>query len=356
MNILYDGFIFGLQGSGGINRYFSELISRLPAEDRPAIYGSLSGSLQSPHHPRLTVRGPFRFGRFSEPFVGKWASSFDVFHPTYYHLTPPLVWPRARAPVVLTVHDFTFRRLGHRYAKSAKLLAAQKEAIERADLILCVSRSTQSDLEEFHPQAAARSRVIYLAAPNLSPANPHCADTPYVLFVGSRSFYKNFSLAVRALAVIAKRDIRLRLLVAGTAMTDSELKLIREEGVADLVTLVQSPGDEELAGLYAGALCLLYLSEYEGFGLPVLEALSQGSPVVALNVSSIPEVVGPGGILLDPQGADPETVADAVQKIFDSPSLRQTFVSAGRRHAASFSWERTALETLEAYRLARDSS
>jgi len=350
MQVLYDGFIFGLQGAGGINRYFAEVISRLPAADRPVLYGSFARSLQVPRHPRISVRRPFRFGRLAEPYAGKWASGFDVFHPTYYHLTPPLAWPRVNAPVVVTVHDFTFKRFAHRYAKSAKLLDAQKAAIEKADLIICVSRSTQSDLEEFHPRAAARSRVIHLAAPELAAGRVSDGGDPFLLFVGSRSFYKNFALAVRTLSVVAKRNLGVRLVVAGAPWTDSELRLIHDEGVADLVTLVESPCDEELAALYAGALCLLYLSEYEGFGLPLLEAMSAGTPVIAMRSSSIPEVAGPGGILLDPAAASPEIVGDAAQQLFEEPSFRTSLANAGRRHAASFSWERTARETLEAYR------
>ncbi|MBJ7390089.1 MAG: glycosyltransferase family 4 protein [Chthoniobacterales bacterium] len=350
MRVLYDGFIFGLQGAGGINRYFSELISRLPSGDLPVVYGSFARSLQVPRHPRISVRRLFRFGRLAEPYAAKWASGFDVFHPTYYHLTPPLAWSRVRSPVVLTVHDFTFERLGHRHEKSAKLLAAQKTAIGRADLIICVSRSTQADLHEFYPQAAERSRVIHLAAPELPAGIPPEEDGPYILFVGSRSFYKNFSLAVRALSALSKRTCGLRLVVAGTPWTESEIRLIHEEGVGGLVTLVESPGDEQLAGLYAAAVCLLYPSEYEGFGLPLLEAMSVGTPVIALRSSSIPEVAGPGAILLDPCDASPENVADAMQQLLEEPSLREKLSSAGRKHASLFGWEYTASETIDAYR------
>jgi len=352
MRILYDGYIYRLQKTGGINRYFQEIIARLPADFRPCIYGRAPSELNRPGRRQLRLARPFPFPSLTSSLAARWASRFDVVHPTYYHLSEPLDYRAIRAPVALTVYDFVFRRYGHLYEKSTKLLAAQKEAIDRADVLLCISRSTMDDLLEFHPGAAGRAMVIPLACPSMPAPSAEAYSThkkPYFLFVGARSFYKNFALAVRALSIVASTDSEMEMVVAGAPWNESEMKLLREEGLADRVRLLEFPRDEELANLYAGAVCLMYPSEYEGFGLPLLEALSNGTPVVALRASSIPEVAGPGGILIEPREATPETLADAVRQIHDSPSLRQTLVASGRRHLSSFSWERTAAATLRAY-------
>jgi glycosyltransferase involved in cell wall biosynthesis len=357
MKILYDGFIFNLQASGGINRYFAEIISRLPSDHVPVIYGSGGDSLQTPRHERAKFKSRFPWAFVARPLIANWTSGFDLFHPTYYHLTEPLEWRRIKAPVVLTVHDFTFQRLGHLYNKSAKLLAAQQAAIERADFIVCVSQSTQADLAEFYPQAAARSCVIHLAAMDFSShavQSPVC-HAPYVLFVGARVFYKNFALAVRTLKRLREHGNDLRLVVAGAPWTNEEKQLIAREGMNEAVILRESPCDAELATLYRKAVCLLYPSLYEGFGLPPLESMSLGTPVVALRQSSLPEVVGEGGVLVDPTECSTEAFADAIQRLVENKDYCGCLGQKALRQSRKFSWERTTLQTLNVYQAAAQS-
>lgn len=351
MRILYDGFIYHLQKAGGINRYFSELIARLPAESEPLLYGNPQSRIHAPAHPRLKRRGPLPFGRFCAPFAASWSARFDLVHPTYYHLTEPLQWKSLRSPVVLTVYDFVFQRYGHLYERSGKLLAAQKVAIERADLILCISQSTQNDLGEFHPEAFGRSRVVHLGTSKLE-ASTKCVPPPkpYVLFVGARVFYKNFDLAVRCLALARRMGAEMNFVVAGPPWTASEEQLLQEQGIRGATRLVEYPSDEQLATLYSNALCLLYPSAYEGFGLPPLEAMSLGCPVLALRQSSIPEVVGEGGILVEAAADAVECFADALCRLSNEPALRSELFSSALKWSRKFSWERTATETLDAYR------
>lgn len=350
MRILYDGYIYRLQKAGGINRYFSELIARLPPSATPVLYGCSHLPMQAPEHPRLVYRRTFPFGRYSEPFASAWSATFQIVHPSYYHLTEPLHWPRLRGAVVLTVYDFVFKRYGHLYERSSKLLAAQKAAIDRADLILCISNSTQKDLAEFHPEAAGRSRVIHLGtskfAAGVAARNP---TRPYVLFVGARVFYKNFCLAVRALSLARQKGCEVDLIAAGAPWTAAEKELLREERMENFTHLVEYPADADLAALYKGALCLLYPSEYEGFGLPPLEAMSLGTPVLALSRSSIPEVVGESGILIDPSDEPAEAFSAAIHQLLDDPSRRAALSALAQERAAQFSWERTATETFAAY-------
>ena len=351
MRILYDGYIFFLQKAGGINRYFRELITRLPSSARPTIYGSRKPALHLPSHPNLRWKTPPHFAGLLRTPLGWWSSSFDVFHPSYYHLTRPFDWRSLRKPVVLTVHDFIFSKYAHRYERSGKLLRDQEAAIRRADFILCVSHSTRADLLERFPDCEGRSVVTHLASnlPALgdSPC-PH--NRPYFLFVGARAFYKNFDLAIRAVELLNKCGREVDLLVAGPPWKDEEKKSLAERGADRFVKLFEFPPDETLASLYTHCVALIYPSEYEGFGLPPLEAMTQGAPVLALRTSSLPEVVGDGGILIDPQSATGEAFASAAAELLESALRREALSRAAIKQSRKFSWDRAALETYSAYR------
>lgn len=351
MRILYDGYIFFLQKAGGVNRYFREIITRLPAPVRPTIYGSHKPALHPPSHPNLRWKTPPRFADLLRTPLGWWSTSFDVFHPSYYHLTRPFDWRALRKPVVLTVYDFTFSKYAHRYERSEKLLRDQEAAIRRADIILCISHSTRADLLERFPDCEGRSVVTHLASSLPAPISIRCPhDRPYFLFVGARAFYKNFDLAVRAVELLNKCGHQVDLLVVGPPWKDEEEKSLAEQGADRFVKLFEFPPDEILVSLYSHCVALIYPSEYEGFGLPPLEAMTQGAPVLALRTSSLPEVVGDGGILIDPQSATGEAFAGAAGELLESVPRRETLSRAAIEQSRKFSWDRAALETCAAYR------
>ena len=355
MRILYDGYIFSLQRAGGVNRYFCEIISRLPEVARPTIYGINKPSLHEPRHPGIRWRTPPPFAGILRPAIQWWSSSFDVFHPSYYHLTSPLDWSDFRKPVVLTVYDFVFSKYATRYERSEKLLQAQAAAIRRANVILCISHSTRADLIERFPECEARSIVTHLAS-NLPPLVnvPRLHKRKYLLFVGARVFYKNFNLAVAAAKNLHESGREVDLVVVGPPWTEMEKKMLFEQGADQFVKLHEFPSDEILASLYAHCVALIYPSEYEGFGLPPLEAMTQGAPVLALRTSSLPEVVGAGGILLDPHSATGETFATAAAELLESPARREEISLAAIAQAGNFRWEQTASATCAAYQRAID--
>jgi glycosyltransferase involved in cell wall biosynthesis len=351
MRILYDGYVYHLQKSGGINRYFAEVISRLDHEDRPMVFGHRPNRLQMPSHPHLRHFPLLPFMSLLKGPVNHLADCVDIIHPTYYHLTEPLTFARLKASVVITVHDFTFLRYADRYERSAKLIRAQEEAIRRADYLICVSHFTRNDLLEQFPQCESRSCVTHLASALVPGESPGARSwkKPYFLYVGSRVFYKNFSLVLEVMSCLKRRNDELDLLVAGGPWTEEETASIHRLGLASNVHLVTFPDDGILAGLYAHCIALFYLSEYEGFGLPALEAMTFGSPVIALRRSSMPEVVGPGGILLDPGECSPDSVAETARSLFENNALRSELSRLAVRQSAIFSWEQTARETRLAY-------
>lgn len=350
MRIFYDGYIHQLQKAGGVNRYFAEIISRLPDAAHPTLFGAVPPALHAPKHARLRHVPPPPLSRFLKAPVHWWASSFQVVHPTYYHLTAPLEWSGIRAPVVLTVYDFVFSKFADHYERSGKLLQAQQEAIKRADLILCISHSTRMDLLERFPECEERSVVTHLAA-NVPPVQTTARAHPkrYLLFVGTRVFYKNFNLAVQCVQLLRESGEDVDLVVAGPLWTAPEKEFLAQQKAGDSIKLWEFPDDEKLAALYRDAEALIYPSQYEGFGLPPLEAMTLGTPVLALKSSSLPEVVGEGGILVDPQEGNAEAFATAAAQILQDATFRSQLAAAARAHAAGFHWDRTATETFAAY-------
>ena len=351
VRILYDGYIYQLQRAGGINRYFSEIISRLPDDFVPVLYGREKPSLHAPSHRRLRCVSLPHLPRFLQLADRIILPKADLLHPTYYHLTDPLKWSSLRGPVVLTVYDFVFRRYGHLYERSEKLLRAQSEAIRRADMILCISESTRADLLEFFPECARNSRVVHLAASPLPPPSektPH--GRPYFLFVGARGFYKNFRLAVDGVNALRHRGYEVDLVVSGPPWSADERLIYAGGEFGNFVKLIEYADDAHLAALYRHAVALVYPSAYEGFGLPVLESMSLGTPVIALRQSSIPEVAGSAGLLMDAEEANPEGFVDKALRLLDDDDYCRIVSDLCLQQASRFNWERTAAQTVLAYR------
>ena len=351
MNILFDTYIYKLQSVGGINRYIAEIISGLPEDFHPFLFKKIERTLFLPSHPHLKNFWMPKDTRLS-PLLMKWKlRSIDIVHPSYYELCFPLLWSEIPCKVVITLHDFTMMRFAERYEKSGKVISAQREAIKRADHIICVSNSTRNDLLERFPETATRSSVIHLASSLSQPDEliSRRFEKKYFLFVGARTFYKNFNLTLHAFAHLSKKYSDLLLVVVGRNFNEEENKLMNELGIADAVKVVEHPNDLQLGILYKYSVALLYPSEYEGFGLPPLEAMKMGVPVIALNISSLPEVVGSGGILIDPKDASPHVLAEAAESLLTSEALRKSLSEEALQQARQFSWKKTIQQTVDVY-------
>lgn len=353
MRILYDGYIYGLQRSGGINRYFYELIKRLPESCRPVILGDRPSIQVFPNHKNIKCIG--HLPRILEPIAGIATRCFDVVHPTYYELTRPLKYSGVKTRCVVTIHDFIIDRYTNLFPKGKKVIIAQKQAIKRADAIICVSESTRMDLLARFPECENRCAVVPLASSmefsHVCLSNQHGnVARPYCLYVGSRNFYKNFNWCLDAISDLKQRGLDLNLIVAGPSWTSDETITIRNSGVGERVELIEYPADAVLAALYKNAVALVYPSSYEGFGLPPLEAMTMGCPVIAQHASSLPEVIGDGGVLMQPQESSPILIADILAELLLNTSLRRLLSEKARSRAATFSWEKTAEMTFSIYR------
>jgi glycosyltransferase involved in cell wall biosynthesis len=362
MRIFYDGLIYAKQARGGINRYFEEFIRRLPGDFEPVV-GYPAGMPPPPitHANAIFRPAPFlsdepaglasRFRRATHP-LRPGAVAADLYHPTYYALLSGRPAAASRRPLVITVHDFILRKFPAAHdTRIDRWLDLQAAAIEAADALICVSHSTLSDLEFYHPRVARKATVIHEAAALEAPDSERGpVEGRFFLYVGSRSPYKNFAGAVAALHALgpAYRDVRL-VAVGGREQQIGELAQLVRLDVEDRVLFLRDVEDPVLARLYRDSVGLVYPSLYEGFGIPVLEAMRCGTRVIAVRTSSIPEVAGAAALLVD--HSDSADLAEGMRRILEEDgSEREIHLNAGRAHAATFSWKTTANRTAALYR------
>jgi glycosyltransferase involved in cell wall biosynthesis len=362
MRILYDGKIYEMQAAGGVNRYFANIISRLPKDFTPALTTCKPQDVNYPAHPNLKTFFYKRYGfrpmqasYWLEKYYFRAVASFnplDVVHPTYYSLLTRQEVNKCRYPVVLTVWDMIHEIFAERLDPSGQEVENKRKAISAAQAIICISENTKKDLLERYPLAEGKITVTYLASEidaSLSHGSEAVSSRPYYLYVGGRdATYKNFDglLSAFAKAVSVRPDIAL--CVVGSPFNDAEKKRIAELKLTDHIEHYRYANDRHLAKLYRCSVAFVYPSLYEGFGIPPLEAMSCGTVVVASNCSSIPEVVGDAGILFNPRATG--DLADILLSLLDNPTERDRLIAKGHQRAQVFSWDKTVAQTLDVYR------
>ncbi len=281
---------------------------------------------------------------------------------TLFHATEHLLLPLRNVPTVLTVHDLIFRRYPahHKRLNRWYLNTTMPLFCRRADHIIAVSEQSKRDISAAYGIPSAKVTVIYEAAdPRF---RPQPAETVaaihgryglpdrYVLFVGTIEPRKNLGRVLAAFEQLHAEGLTDALVVVGKRGWLYDDFFARLEG-SPAKSAVIFPGfvpDADLPAVYAGAQALAFPSEFEGFGLPVLEAMACGIPVVCSNTSSLPEVAGDAAVLVDPLNT--EALTDGLRRILTDPGLADHLRVRGLAQAARFSWERTAKETLAIYR------
>jgi glycosyltransferase involved in cell wall biosynthesis len=280
----------------------------------------------------------------------------DIVH--CLHFPTPLP---SRTPLVVTLHDLI--PLVEPDAMPSMLKRSiyrcwNSRAVHRADLVLVPSRATAADVVRLSPKARDKLRVIGEAADDFSagPMAPlsgvlaQAATGPYLFSMGNTKPHKDLPTLLRAFQQLAESRPELRLVLAGVDSSDYLQKHLdaARPGLRSRVAFTGRISDEQLRTLYAGATVFVFPSRYEGFGLPVLEAMALGAPVVCTEAASLSEVAGDAALLVPP--GDPDALANAITRTLDNEALRSNLVLAGRLRAAQFSWRQTAAETVAAYR------
>ncbi len=375
MRIAIDGMDI-LHGTRGIRRYAVELIRALMRVDQENDYVIFYQRFRRTPNPPVDVSAAPNFSQRILPLPG------TVVHPLWkrgllpiesvvgkvdlFHSLHDLLPPRRRMPIVLTVHSLIYLEAPDRMP--VKMAENYKAFLERAtrhcDYFICVSETLRELFLETFRLSPDRVRAVRLGVGTEFHPQPRehvmkelqrrfGIEGPYLLYAGAADPWKNIDGIVNAFALLCRQSsFGHSLVLAGEGFhgTAKLTEQIDELGLLDRVLLTgrldQHTGDLPL--LYAGAGCLLFPSYAEGFGLPPLEAMACGTPVIGSTASAVPEVVGDAAILVDP--ACTEEIADAVHRVLDDEPLRKGLVAKGLARAKLFTWERTARETLELYR------
>ena len=360
MKILFDYQAFANQVAGGVSRYFVELIGELGCIEgvEPTLCAPFSVNV----HLRQAGGGGGKWAGVHLP--PRWKSNpamcfvdqlyfrllfgmqaWDVYHPTYYKMMKRSV--RARAHVV-TVFDMTHERFPEMFDQADPTCRRKRMMVRDADGIICISEATRRDLIRWSGVEESRTTVIPLASRiGQVVATPANRSGPYWLFVGGRDGYKDFRMLLEVLQAnkaLASFDL---LCFGGGAVTEAEGALLHRYGLTSRVQFIAGD-DSVLRGAYEGAVALIYPSRHEGFGLPPLEAMTVGCPVIAANASSLPEVVGEAALLIPP--GDAEALAKAMERIMNAQEYLSALVTKGRERASTFSWQRTACDTVQFYK------
>ncbi|WP_266031567.1 glycosyltransferase family 4 protein [Brucella intermedia] len=275
-------------------------------------------------------------------------------------------------PCVVTIHDLVWRRAKEtmRWQTWLGERLFMGPAIRRSDTIVAVSEATLKDIAFYYPDAAPRIHAVYPGVTHLgvvgdvkSRAANWGMDRPYALFVGTLEPRKNLNRLLEAYSLLDKktRDKLFLVLVGGRGWGMSEIPhLLKKYKVEDTVKKLGYVSDETLFFLYKNAKFLVMPSIYEGFGLPIIEAQSLGTPVITSNVSSMPEVAGDGAVLVDPM--DVNEIAFAMRKLANDEEFRQNLGQKAQRNSMQFSWSAAAVKlesifeaTIEAKRKCSDT-
>ncbi len=350
--------------SGGVGRYARELLVALVQETLDhqfilsvAADASAAEELLSTLPPgawREVRRLPARervmtaaWQRLRLPIaVDRWTGGHDLFHGLDYTLPP------TTSPTVVTIHDLSFiHHPNYCHPKLASYLQqAVPRAIARADAIITVSASVAAEVAAAYP--AARERIV--AVPNGVKLAGHLERheggvEPIILMVGTIEPRKNHRTVLAAMDGVRARHPDARLVVVGRRgwLDDEIVADLRQSQAAGWLTWHENAGDAQLELAYRAASVFVAASHYEGFGLPVLEALSRGVPVVASDIAAHREVAGQSALMVD--GDDVDSITYGICRVLDDATLRTDLSAQGIARAAAFSWTETARRTLRVY-------
>ena len=363
-------FTAGVRQHGGVGRYTRALVKALTAEMAARGTGD-STTLLWAGPPRIAPPTDWPSTRTRRlPLPERWmtilwqrlrvplpadtlAGGADVFYSPDFTL-PPL----ARARAAVTVHDLSYLLFPETHFPPLRrfLEAAVPRALERAGRIFADSQQTRADLATHLGVPAERVEVVLSAAdPLFRPATKieiesvrrrHGIDRPFILSVGTIQPRKNLPVIFDALRQLTDSGEDLLLVHVGRPgwLCDPIFEALDASGVKDRVRIVAA-SDDDLVALYSGAIALVFPSLYEGFGLPCLEAMACGTPVIASDAGSLAEVVEDAGITVEPR--DSAAIAGAVRRLMREPDYRAELVSRGHAQNAKFRWERAARQVYD---------
>jgi len=361
MKILYDHQMFSLQKYGGITKYFCELIKHTPAGNEYLLSLRFSYNqhlkedkkfFKKPIIPMPDV--PFKGKGFIQNkmyFINQSyskrridANEYDLLHPTYYD---NYFLKGLKKPYIITVHDLLAFKFKSSLYKDTKRKPQMERVIKNANRIIAISENTKNDIVDILKIDPAKIDVVYhgynkdLANNRLNPYSN------YILFVGNREGYKNFSTFIKAIGHLFSKESALKLICVGDPFTREEIADLKSLNILKQ-SLALNVNENSLNDIYRNALVLVYPSLYEGFGMPVLEAFANNCPACISNTSALPEIAADAACYFDPY--DKESILAAIEKVIYDDAFSKKLIESGKKRLADFSWEKTAEETMNSYK------
>jgi len=363
MKILYDGICFQ-EIYGGVSRYFASMLKQFPAEVQYDIAIKYTKNEYIKTLPKvklnntmdsLNIRGKRRLFRIINQNYTKiklFLRNYDIYHQTHYNPFAYKYLP-AKKKSVMTVFDMNFFVIPEAYKmeKDTQIVAEwQKTSVKKADKIIAISKNTKKDLINIWNIPEEKIAVCYLGQDEINIEDFNLArkfKQPYILFVGWRKTFKNFAQYLKVFKIISERNNELILVCTSLPFNSSECNLINDLGLSNKVFQI-SANEDEMVGLYNNAEVFVYPSLYEGFGLPLLEAMNAKCPIACSNTSCFPEVCENAAIYFNPYSID--SMVETTTEVLNNPSLKMKLIEEGNKRKKMFSWKKCAEDHIDVYK------
>jgi glycosyltransferase involved in cell wall biosynthesis len=367
MKILYDHLGF-MHKYGGVPKYFVKILEMYDSDVYELsvllsnnYYLNEAGLKKTfPFFPNMGFKGKFAIMNYINKMYSLaniWKGNYDIYHQTLYDTYALSSLPRSKI-FVTTMHDLNFVKIPQFYQNRSQILSFllrsdllkyQKESAKKADHIIAISETTKHDLINEWDIDENKITVIYhgIAEPISDLPLSKLHSRPYVLFVGARVAYKNFNNAIRAFAIMAQKYDNIDFICTGKSFDESELNLFTELKIQNRVFCI-SASENQMACLYRDALCFIYPSFYEGFGMPILEAMSYKCPVILSKASCFPEIACDAGLYFDPYSID--DILLNLEKVLTDSECVLSLKEKGSKRVLDFSWKKTAKMHLDVYK------
>lgn len=344
----------------GVGYYVYNLMNTLTRIDKENDYWFITGPDFRTNHNFLKFfprAAKFIFDNFVIP-LKLYLKRIDIYHSPAYLL--PLM--NFNYKKIVTIHDLGFILLPHSYAltHSFHLRLMTAWSLKKADRIIAVSKSTQKDLIFFFPFCGNKTSCIYEGVNSKfhiiedkskieEIKKRYKIDSPFILFVGTPDLRKNIDRLINAFCLVRKKfQQKIKLVLVGVKKKKSFVtETIQKYGLEADIIQVGYVNEEEMVLFYNATEMFVFPSLYEGFGLPILEAMACGAPVITSNISSMPEVAGNAALLVDPYNI--KDISDKICQILTNDELKNSLIKRGLERVKEFSWEKCAREAIRIY-------
>ncbi len=379
MHILFDHQAFSMQTFGGVSNCFAQLITNLPfcveahlsIKDSDNVYLKQTGIARfgkirdsSNFIIDRPFKGQYRLHQLFSYFSSVWLSdirnkqcsinalrsgNFDVFHPTFFddYFLPYL----NGKPFVLTIHDMIPELYPQYFSRDDMQIVMKRKLAPLASAIIAVSENTKKDVVRILNVPESKVHVIYHGCSFPDKSNIQIPYTkPYILFVGERWGYKNFSLFLKYISPILQLHADLHVVCTGKPFSKEETRTMESLGIRDRFVHHWAKTDEEFYSLYHNALCFVYPSEYEGFGIPILEAYKADCLVMLNHASCFPEIAGDAAIYFTMTKEYSDFAQQLTRLLTMNQTERDVLLLKQRKRLERYSWQKSAMQLYNIYK------